>query len=337
MPNKRRKYTAAEILSIFRIQHRLAAPLDPEADPTAVIRADMSVREWRWAMDLLPWRKLYPYLNAEFRIDLPATEWKAVLEPARWKKLWDVCCLIARHATLEIPGPVKLLGRECLSAGTFRTLKRNLQVKGVDVSRLRPSSKFGLYLARHYAPVLEEVTLTGLDPIDRIVQTRRKKGFWHAINIFDPDRYELSTGDVVTFRDLVGKMVRMSAIQNWALPADLESILEMEGYWEDDTFAPIRITVEAIEYQGKDLISYQAEFAPPDTGAEIDGDDWEAIFYLYLQETEPALVNGIRGDSESETCVLWTSDADVFRKMLARLVELLAKPEEVKRLRGRLD
>jgi len=52
------KYTAEEILQIFKEQHRLCSPLDPEADPYAEINNETTIREWRWANDLLGWREL---------------------------------------------------------------------------------------------------------------------------------------------------------------------------------------------------------------------------------------------------------------------------------------
>lgn len=48
----------------------------------------------------------------------------------------------------------------------------------------------------------------GMNPIEQIKEKRKRKGFWSAINIFDPDRYELLTGDIVTFRDLIEKMMK---------------------------------------------------------------------------------------------------------------------------------
>lgn len=207
MKNEKRKYTPDEVLEIFVEQHRLTSPIDPEADPTAEILADMTVREWRWANDLLPWKGLYKFLNQEFRINISEEEWKEALEPDRKKSLWGVCQLISKYGDKEIVKPVKLFGAVCLSAATFLTLKRKLAEKGVDVSEMKPSSRLSPYLEKHFSPVLEEITLTGLNPIERIQEKRKKKGFWNAINIFDPDRYELLTGDVVTFRDLIEKMM----------------------------------------------------------------------------------------------------------------------------------
>lgn len=207
MTDMTEKYTTEEILEIFKEQHRLCSPLDPEADPWAEISSEMSIREWRWANDLLGWKELSKFLNQEFRINLPEKTWYDALEPAKTKRLIEVCELIAKHATKEYFQERKLFGQPCLKASLFLTIKRNLEKKGVNVSDLRPSSSFNEYLDNHFSPVLEEITLTGTKPIDKIETIRRKKGFWNAINIFDPERHEILTGDVKTFRDLVDKII----------------------------------------------------------------------------------------------------------------------------------
>lgn len=201
------KYTAEEILEIFKEQHRLCSPLDPEADPCAEISSEMTIREWRWANDLLGWKKLCKFLNQEFRIDIPEKTWYDILEPAKTRLLIEVCELIAKHAKKEYFQERKLFGQPCLKASLFLTIKRNLEKKGVNVSDLRPSSSFNEYLDKYFSPVLEEITLTGTKPIDKIETIRRKKGFWNAINIFDPERDKVLTGEIETFKDLVEKII----------------------------------------------------------------------------------------------------------------------------------
>jgi len=207
MTDTTEKYTAKEILEIFKEQHRLCSPLDPEADLWAEITAEMTVEEWRWANDLLGWKKLYKFLNQEFRIDIPEKIWYETLEPAKSKRLIDVCELISKNATKEYFQEKRLFGEPCLKASVFLTIKRNLEKKGVNVSDLRPSSSLTEYMDKNFSPVLEEITLTGTKPIDKIEMKRRKKGFWNAINIFDPERHEILTGEVKTFRDLVEKII----------------------------------------------------------------------------------------------------------------------------------
>jgi len=201
------KYSPEEVLEIFKEQHRLCSPLDPEADLWAEITAEMTIREWRWARDLISWKGLSEFLNQEFRIDISEKIWFETLEPAKTRRLIDVCKLISSHATKEYYKSKKLFGQPCLKAGVFLTIKRNLEQKGVNVSELSPSSSFPEYLDKYFSPVLEEITLTGTKTIE-IIQTKIElKGFWNAINIFTSNKYEISTGEIKTFRDLVEKII----------------------------------------------------------------------------------------------------------------------------------
>ncbi len=215
MTESKVKYTEKEILEIFKEQHRLCSPLDPEADPWAEITAEMTVSEWRWANDLLGWKKLSEFLNQEFRVQISQREWQNVLEPARTRKLIEVCRLLSNYAEKDFYEPKALFGEPCLKAGVFLTIKKNLKDKGVNVSELLPSSSLTAYMDKYFSPVLEEITLTGTKPIDKIETRRKKKGFWNVINIFDPDRYETLTGEIKTFRDLTEKIIEENN-KNWA-------------------------------------------------------------------------------------------------------------------------
>jgi len=201
------KYTKEEILEIFREQHRLCSPLDPKAEPSAEITAEMTVREWKLANDLVGWKKLSEFLNQEFRVHISQDDWKNVLEPDRSRKLIEVCRLLSYHAHKDSYLPKILFGKPCLKATVFLTIKRNLKGKGVDVSKLRPSSSLSAYMNKYFSPVLEEITLTGTKPIDKIEIHRAKKGFWNVINILDPDRYKIWLGGIETFRDLTESII----------------------------------------------------------------------------------------------------------------------------------
>ncbi len=207
MTDTTEKYSAEEVLEIFKEQHRLCSPLDPEADPCADITAEMTIREWRWANDLLGWKELSQFLNQEFRVNISEKEWYDNLEPAKNRRLIDICKLIARHAHKDNYQPKTLFGHPCIKASVFLTIKRNLKEKGVNVSELKPSSSLTEYLDKYFSPILEEITLTGTSPIDRIDRRRKEKGFLNTINIFDPERFETLAGDLNTFRDLVEKII----------------------------------------------------------------------------------------------------------------------------------
>lgn len=124
----------------------------------------------------------------------------------------------------------------------------------------------------------------------------------------------------------------MKKIEEFNIPGNLIDILEKEGYWEDETFEPIMITVGVVSHKGKDMLSYQAAFEVLDGYEEIDGDEWEELIRNFIEEKEPGLEKKIKGDSESSTCVLWINNEADFILMLKFMLDLLEDENEVKRM-----
>jgi hypothetical protein len=205
--------TPLDILNIFKEQHRLCSPLDPEADPHAVLSFESTIEEWRDANDLIDWRPLSRVLNNEFNISVTDKEWDLVLTPSSDRTLNDVCQLIAKYSADQEIKPIKLLGQECLSSAVFRTLKKYLQRTGIDVSDLRPSTSITPFFEKHFSEMLGQTTIIskGNKLFDQFELQRKKKGFLNYINIFDKDRYTFLTGDIKTFRDLTLKIIEVNA------------------------------------------------------------------------------------------------------------------------------
>jgi hypothetical protein len=204
--------TPLDVLNIFIEQHRLCSPIDPEADPSANLKFDTTVDQWRDANDLIAWRPLSRFLNEEFNLSIAEDEWKLVLMPSSDRALKDVCMLISRHSTQQDIKPVKLLGQKCMSSAVFRTLKKYLQRRGVDVSDLRPSTSITPYFEKHFSQMLEQTTIisNGNKLFDQLELRRKKAGFINYINIFDKDRYTFLTGDIKTFRELTFKIIEVN-------------------------------------------------------------------------------------------------------------------------------
>jgi hypothetical protein len=207
--------TPQDVLNIFVEQHRLCSPLDPEADPYAELTINSTIFDWRDANDLVSWRPLSKFLNESFNIQATEDEWKNALEPSSIKTLRDVCELIANHSTHADIEPKTLFGNECLSAAVFLTLKKYLQLRQVDVTDLRPSSLVSPYLDKYYSAMVEQTTIiaNGKPVFDKLDAKRIKTGFFNYINIFDKNRYTLTTGDIKTFRDLTLKIIEVNKPQ----------------------------------------------------------------------------------------------------------------------------
>lgn len=207
-------YTSNELLEIFKEQHRLCSPLDPMADATFVLSRETKIWQFSAAQDLLPWYEYAKFLNQEFRIDVPEKQWKTVLNPDDKQTLGNLCDFLSTVAEKEVIKPVKRLGKECLSATIFLTLKKNLKNKEVDVANLKPSTKIAEFLSTYenFSPLVEEVTLTGVKTFEKfeygILQTERRFKYW-IDKIFPNWVYKrpIHTGDIQTFRDLVEKIM----------------------------------------------------------------------------------------------------------------------------------
>jgi len=124
----------------------------------------------------------------------------------------------------------------------------------------------------------------------------------------------------------------IKSVTEFSLPENLEAILEEEGYWEDDSFEPILVTVEPVEIEGEEKISYQLSFETLDDFEEVEGDEWEEILRGFIREIDPDFEKVVQGDSESSTCVLWVDNAEDFVKLMEYTAQLLEDDETLKRL-----
>jgi len=123
----------------------------------------------------------------------------------------DVCDMISNKASRIAYPKRKLMGQECLSASVFLGFKKNLMRNGVNVFDMRPSSLVEPYLLKYFAPVMEEILLTGTRVFDELnySTTRIKKPnpnwfeklFWQWKKV---ERMDM--GNVKTFRDLVNRI-----------------------------------------------------------------------------------------------------------------------------------
>lgn len=121
-------------------------------------------------------------------------------------------------------------------------------------------------------------------------------------------------------------------MKNLNIPSKLSKVLEEEGLWESEEFDPLLLTIMEAEHKGKDIISYQVEFSADDELGPInqvlanhqlepDGDEWEALIRKFIKARNAGLESKIYGDSDGETCVLWTKKQPDFEKLMALLFE----------------
>lgn len=207
LKNTYRDYTPEEVLDILREEHRLFSFIDCEVDDDMEITPEMLVYYWRTGGDFLPWGNLYKALNFKFKIDQSYSAWKKAIYPEKRKRIWDMCVFISQHAKKEVIHPIRILGKECLSAAIFLTLKQNLLNRGIEEEYLKPSTNLIPFLDKHFPYIITEILLTGAKTFDSLKPTLRNNiSFWQKINIFNPNRYYIDTGSIKTFGDLSRKI-----------------------------------------------------------------------------------------------------------------------------------
>lgn len=241
-----RKLTSEEIFFIFKEEHRICSPLDPEAYPSFDLQPTSTVAEWLDARHLLPWMELRTIYNEWFEIEIPIEEWRSAAGFSNEKSMQGVFDLFSAHAKIEVIKSVKLFGQSCLSAAIFKSIKKNLKTRGIDTSGLAPSSKiepvlkknFGQFVAdinRNFSGVLPEIRktettlsslvgFTGLVSILSLVLSMA----WHNLLFvsgisfilavilatienrrFNQQEGMLTIPGIVTFRDLVNRIIEL--------------------------------------------------------------------------------------------------------------------------------
>jgi hypothetical protein len=142
--------TPEDVLAIERDAHRHEYTFNPVGEPDVALSFDSTVEEWRYAWNLLPWRKLGRALNQLWEIDYSDEEWQAVLEPAEKKTLGDVCGFIAATAQVPCLKPARIAVTECRAAGVFLAVRDLLAAAGANVEEIAPSTPIADY-ARRFA------------------------------------------------------------------------------------------------------------------------------------------------------------------------------------------
>lgn len=154
--------TPEYVLDVIKVSHRQQCKYDPEADPDIELTFDSTIEDWRWACDLVGWRRLSRSLNNWFRVSISESEWQQVLTPAKVKTLREVCKLIAsRRARLEIK-PVPIFGKPCCSASLFLYLRKCLIDAGADGHSIRPKASLNIF--NHRYPEVFNDCLANLAP-----------------------------------------------------------------------------------------------------------------------------------------------------------------------------
>jgi hypothetical protein len=156
------KYQPEEILQIIRANYIQQQQYDDIALKYQDLRFETTIFDWRDICDLVDTSELWKYLNYYFHLEAGRETWMEILEPDDEKTLADLCQFVADRAEREIIEPIKIMGDYCTTAAIFKSLKRRLKDRGLDVSDIRPSSQLEPLVKKYKSVLIEEVNL--LDP-----------------------------------------------------------------------------------------------------------------------------------------------------------------------------
>jgi hypothetical protein len=173
--------TAEGVLAVLRDWYRQQVRVDPDVEAGLELGRETTVAAWVWACDFLPWKGLAKAMNKGFGVEIPLGAWREVLEPAKQRTVGGVCDLLAAHARLPRVRPAEVLGRTCVEAGVFLTVKSLLAEAGADVSEVAPSTELRLY-ARAYAGVfLGKVSMLAPGRLPGVVMRYSRKAVWGVL------------------------------------------------------------------------------------------------------------------------------------------------------------
>jgi hypothetical protein len=124
----------------------------------------------------------------------------------------------------------------------------------------------------------------------------------------------------------------MPRMPKWKAPKDIAKALEEgDGYWEDERWSPVLLTVMAgTELEGKVIpVAWQLEFDPSDEEFEAanakleeiqidpDGYGWGEFIRKAVGKNDPALARRLHlDDCETDTCVIWVESEEDCRVLV---------------------
>lgn len=119
---------------------------------------DTSLAQWaKWCK--LPQIPLtLPFVRECMYADLSEAEWREATEPADQRTVGHVCEAIARSTRKAVVPTVRILGKECRSAGAFLLVKKLLADTGVSVSGVAPSTHLSCYADKGFPQLRREIS-----------------------------------------------------------------------------------------------------------------------------------------------------------------------------------
>jgi len=151
------RFQPEEILQIIRANYKQQQQFDDIALKNQELTFDTTIFDWRDICDLVDASELWKYLNYYFDLDASRETWMEILEPDDEKTLRDLCKFVAGTAEKEVIVPIKIMGGFCSTAAIFKSLKKRLEERGLDVSDIQPSTKLEPLVKKYKSVLIQEI------------------------------------------------------------------------------------------------------------------------------------------------------------------------------------
>jgi hypothetical protein len=151
------KYQPEEILQIIQANYVQQQQFDDIVLKNYDLTFETTISDWQDICDLVDTSELFKYLNYYFHLEASRETWMDILEPEEEKTLGDLCNFVADTAEKEVIEPIKIMGDFCSTAAIFKSLKKRLEDRGLDVSDIRPSSQLEPLVKKYKSVLIEEI------------------------------------------------------------------------------------------------------------------------------------------------------------------------------------
>lgn len=150
------KYTKKDIFQMLIDSYNFQAVFDPEVDKEIDVSCNTSIEEWISICDLVRPEKLAKFYYHSFELKSDYSKLEYILLNGDKYNLGDLCQYIADSAIKREINPIVLFGKKCKSAAIFKTLKLELNKRGINTDNLKPSSEILPFFLK-YGGVLVDV------------------------------------------------------------------------------------------------------------------------------------------------------------------------------------
>ena len=152
------RYCKEEIFQILTDFYNFQATFDIKVDEEFEFTYQTSLNEWIVVCDLTGPKQLSRYYHGLFHLKRDVQELESMFLNNEKTKIGDLCEYLANHCERAKISSIVLFKQACMSAGIFRALISELNLKGMRTDNIKPSSKIIPFFKKGGGELLEVVS-----------------------------------------------------------------------------------------------------------------------------------------------------------------------------------